>query len=157
VGVDCAWTGWGGGDCVASSSSVPVGSIIPATAIDNNSYVFISSDGDDANYYRLEGRPGYYITGSGTFTGAGGNPSWITPFDAYRLDSKIDDGYPNTGNIRSINETVPNVPVGPGVSGTAAAGDCGNTSTSPTSYNITAAFASTPLCALSIDMNVTTH
>ena len=88
-----------------------------------------------------------YIGGPTTNTKPG-----LTPLEAQAVDSKIDDGYPTTVAVISRDPTTfsNSAPPSVGLAGTASAGDCGNTDTTPTSYNTGSSYANAVICSISI-------
>lgn len=77
---------------------------MPPTKLGQNSSINVVS-GNHTNYFLISG------FGSGTITAATGayadqtNP--LTPFEAYSIDIKIDDGLPGSGSVQAMNTAVP--------------------------------------------------
>jgi len=113
----------------------------------------------------------YYVLGSLTaVTAASGVPAYsvsITPVESFNIDTKLDDGQPNTGIVQARNATYV---TGPGpfgalstnnasvshASGSEAAGDCqvGATSTTTSNtYSRGTAAGTTPGCILRLRFN----
>jgi len=149
-GTDCTFNT---GTCTASTGggggTLLLGQIIPPAKIGQANYLLIAPNADGRNYYLLLSGKGEYITSNGTFTGPG-NLLGLTPQQAYTIDSKIDDGYPTSGVVKSAEISSDVAPVDVGPAGAASAADCGNTDTSPTSYNTGLQYASLLACMLII-------
>jgi len=147
VGVDCPLNGT---SCKATSVTVPMGTIIPPAKIGRDNYVTV---------FPYNGRNAYAILGGGltglkTSGGANANAGAtflaMTPLESFGIDQKIDDGYPTTGNVLSIDGTwSPQVTPAAGLAGAASSGDCGNSGTTPTSYNIGASYGNLLSCRIS--------
>ena len=140
-GVDCP----NGGPCTGSPPT-SLGQIIPPAKIRDGSYVYVYGD-TNVNYFMILGLP-LILNPWGVFSG--GNGYGLTPEEAFQIDSKIDDGLPTTGIVQSTAYWG-TTPMHAGFADTASAGKCGNTDTSPTSYNnAAAAFANQVVCSISV-------
>ena len=118
----------------------PIPGFTPSAAIGKGN-IFFAASYQRKNYFTI----GAINNGFGTPT--------ITPVEAYQIDSKLDDGEPDTGKVISIGTSNP-TPSYAGVLGGGAAGTtaCYNTSTTPPTYSITAS-PQTGQCFLSIRTN----
>lgn len=140
----------------------------PAAKLANSNY-FMAQAAADANYFFLTGISGISTPASGLV-----NVSLaLSPQDAYGLDSKIDDGKPNTGVVtaRGMNGTLGAVNPITGLGGygggagwvtraslTSSSIACQTSSTTyndaDNDYNMNAAFGgNTPACNLLMRMN----
>ncbi len=78
---------------VATGTVTNISTSVPATRINLTNYIIVYAD-NGLNYYQL--MPIASITATPTYTyGTTG----ITPLQAYNIDTKLDDGAPNTGII----------------------------------------------------------
>ncbi len=125
--------------------------MLPESKLGAGNYISVFSSGG-ANYYAILGDVyvatdgGYYKTSTGSPFGSNFG---LTPLQAYLIDRKIDEGYPTTGKV---NSSLGQLTWGntAGTNGAASAGNCGNTDTTPTSYNTGGAFANSAVCAITI-------
>jgi len=137
-----------------------VGDILPPAKIGRANYFHVYSE-YGINYYELLGGSNmniqtdgnFYNNASGSYYGS--NFRAMTPLEAFSIDSKIDNGYPTTGTVISRQGTFyyghgTDDENYPGPAGAAAAANCGNTDTTPTSYNTGAAYANLVVCAIHI-------
>lgn len=128
--------------------------VLPPARLRTGDFITVYSD-RMYNYYQILGytciAPQHggmcYLPGA-----TSANQPGITPLEAMAIDNKIDDGFPTTGTVqtRDITTFSNSAPPSPGLAGTATAGYCGNTDTSPTTYNTGTSFANTLLCSISI-------
>jgi hypothetical protein len=82
-----------------SASDVP--KYFPAARIGKGNYVFVWSGGwgsDGKNYFGLSAVLSMDLTSDGT---PNSNVT-ITPMEAYNIDSKIDDGLPQSGSVMTV-------------------------------------------------------
>jgi len=101
-----------------------------------------------------DGTDNWFVTG---VVGASGTDVYVTdepfvPLDAFDIDSKIDDGVPNTGTVQAVNGDSGDPDENTGADFTAAAISataCQNTATTPAEYQFT---PSSKLCNLKIKM-----
>jgi prepilin-type N-terminal cleavage/methylation domain-containing protein len=151
-GTDCA--GGASGDCAGAGGGNPIrlSQLIPPAKLGRGNYITVFSS-SGFNYYALVGNllqvgtdGAYYdLTNGSVF----GSLFGLTPQQAYFIDGKLDDGNPTTGKIVSILAQLTWGP-GVGLTGPAAAGNCGNTDTTPTSYNTIPPNRDAMICAISI-------
>ena len=103
--------------------------------------------------YNSNGRNWYYLSAvSGTAVGTTTSNS-VSPIVAFNIDSKVDDGIPNTGLVlsQSAHGTLATVAAGVGV-----ASDCGITLNSAATYNTNndnAGESDSPNCQLALKAN----
>ena len=125
--------------CTASSATMPVNAIIPTAKIGNNNYVFVYYDPliENANVYQILAMTG--IASTGEMVGAA---QGMTHRQAFVIDTKIDDGLPETGIVVSRRENThfAQAPFA-GYKWGATGGECGvpNDGTnygSPSAYNL---------------------
>jgi len=91
----------GGGMFVSCVSAPPPG--VP-TAFQSGSVIAIGAIPNDGTYYSTRA---YYTLGVAQDNGMGYQPM-ITPDLAYRLDAKMDDGLPQTGNVGAFESCTGN-------------------------------------------------
>ena len=113
---------------------------MPAAKLGRGNRIYpISVSG--VNNFLIGNFSGAIATGTGAFP-AGGSTDAITPNEAFQIDSKIDDGLPNTGLVRPVTILVAAANAAAageagasdaGVAGAGAAGDCWTT-TAPVAY-----------------------
>lgn len=133
------------GNCMGSSATLPVSQIVPDAKLGRGNSVVIYAD-TGRNYYQIVA--GIIVDTAGNTYNA---TLAMSPLEAFQIDSKIDDGYPTTGIVKTRdigffwNGPAPL----PGVSGAPASGQCGNTDTTPTSYN-NGSYPNAPVCSISI-------
>ena len=157
-GTDCSYST---GSCTASTGggggSIPMSQIIPMGKLRDTSTILVFSNADGTNYFMLVGGSGQHIDSNGNWWGWSGAPDattgfGATPSEAFAIDTKVDDGLPTTGVILSKfpGAVAGAAPVSAGHAGPASAGKCGNTDTTPTSYNANVAYGTQLACALLI-------
>jgi prepilin-type N-terminal cleavage/methylation domain-containing protein len=97
IGNDCPPNA---GLCLATSATVPVSYIIPPAPLGSNTYIIVYGIGG-LNYFTLV--PFEPSTLNPAIATSGTTCCWTpnrpTPSEAYSIDTKIDDGYPLTGQI----------------------------------------------------------
>jgi prepilin-type N-terminal cleavage/methylation domain-containing protein len=121
-------------------NTAPIPGFTPSAAIGKGN-IFFASSFQRKNYFAI-----------GALNGSVGTPT-ITPLEAYQIDSKLDDGEPDTGKVISIGTSVTQDSYAGVVGGNAADNSaCYNTSTTPPTYSITAS-PQTGQCFLSIRTN----
>ena len=127
-------------------------------------YRRIDAEADGFNYWAIAGISEIY---SGDYWGSS---SALTPLESYAIDTKVDDGMPNTGQVQARGTT----PTGPFSGGSplydlsadyanyaqpSTPGNCtmGGTNDSPTDptdvYNVDGSSGDTQACALSLRWN----
>jgi prepilin-type N-terminal cleavage/methylation domain-containing protein len=79
---------------VAATTNIP--SILPPAKVGNGNYVSVFSKDGDNNYFMIVKLPGLDGCGSTSSTSLA-----LTPEQAYSIDSKIDDGLPQTGVVKA--------------------------------------------------------
>jgi len=95
-----------GTDCTVNTgtcASLPTQQIVPVSKLQYQTEILVYSGGDGLNYYGLwsliQGIGG--IDTNGAIHGL--TMGYITPMDAYSIDTKIDDGYPLSGTVEITN------------------------------------------------------
>ena len=137
-----AASGQATGDVTAIGQTLP-----PAKLGGNNSFAAFSASG--INYYQIAPITGLTAaTGSYSFGATG-----VTPADSYHIDSKIDDGMPNTGLV--VAQSIAALNAAPSVNAAATASTCtigGGTGTD--TYNRVVGTGGTdPSCSLRVRFN----
>ncbi len=101
---------------IVTVSGSAVGQYFPQAKIGSNGYVYVWSGGyqgaggqlgDLTNYFAVEN-----VTGTITNAGIDGRPASLplmTVAQAYAVDSKMDDGLPQSGNVTAMTATYNNV------------------------------------------------
>lgn len=149
-GVDCTFNT---NSCTASSASISVSQIFPPFKVGNNTYM-TASNYNGKNALAVVGNI-ISLSNKGAILAAdlsGGTAYGLTPIQAYNIDAKIDDGNPLSGSVLIMGGSsfgslslLPAPPVG-----SQSSGYCGNSDTTPTSYNISPAYRELGLCIISI-------
>jgi len=143
-------------------ATTPTDSIIPPAKLGNSNHIIVFNDDNNSgavctlctnyNYFEIIGAPSGPLSTS--FTNFNGIPTPVslalTPQQAYSIDTKIDDGYPTTGRVISRDNLITgkDAPRLGAVANPAVSGTCGDSSATPTAYNLT--FGNTNACAISI-------
>ena len=145
-GTDCAVST---GTCAAISD---VSQILPRGKTGENTFIWPFPD-NGRNYYlitRMDTANG--VNTNGQPWDVNGNGNGLTPVQASSIDAKLDDGYPTTGRviIRAVDMPDTGGAPSPAAIGASATGTCGNTDTTPTSYNLLNSFADEPICTISV-------
>ena len=146
-GIDCARDSV---FCTRSSATVAVSQIFPPIKIGNNNYMTVVNDNGITSLV-LFGNLISVSWAGGALLAAdfnGGNGLGLTPVQAYSIDLKIDDGFPLTGSISGIGTAWDAVTIGPLLVGVPSANRCGNSSTTPTSYNIAPPYGAAYICGI---------
>jgi prepilin-type N-terminal cleavage/methylation domain-containing protein len=104
------------GTVAANLTGATVGTYLPAARIGRGNYWNVAAD-SGINYYMLSGFGATPIATAGTLSFS---PA-ITPIEAFNVDSKIDDGAPNTGTVQARGTGSTGVLYGALASGNAAA------------------------------------
>ncbi len=113
-------------------------SFFPAAKLGRGNY-WIAGANTGFNYYML----GSVSTTSATDAAYAATPQGSTPIEAYNIDSKLDDGMPNTGIVQARGTAIaPNTLMGAIVAGNAAAGG-GSATEASTSCQISATTTAT--------------
>ncbi len=147
-----------GADTVAaiSSSTTPnFSQLYPSAKLGRGTYIAAGSD-SGVNYYLLGGLTAVAIT-----TGVYSTAVTLTPVEAYNMDTKLDDGAPNTGIATARGAVTTTTGAFTEVASWALAGATGNCmmtgadSTAPTNtYNRGASVGgNTPACLLRLRFN----
>lgn len=111
------------------ANSDAVATFLPRLKIRSSSFVYVYAD-NGRNYYYLANISS--ANAAGVLTKAAG----LSNGEAYTLDSKIDDGYPDTGSVTSQSDFA-TLDAGAAVTaGTSSPAVCRNTTTTPDQYNI---------------------
>jgi prepilin-type N-terminal cleavage/methylation domain-containing protein len=119
--------------------------LVPSAKLGGNKVIAIGQYTDTRDYFFIDSN----VTGLGSGNYLyGGSYRGVTPQDAFAMDSKVDDGLPDSGSVLSAAIVSGSGILGSEAEGAASAGNCGNTDTTPTSYNTGRSFATTPLCLL---------
>jgi hypothetical protein len=89
----------------SAATSPSISTYIPPAKLGNNNYVYVWSGGltqagNDINYFELSAVSLMNDTSNGTATIDGG--LGLTVAQAYAIDTKVDDGYPQSGNVLAI-------------------------------------------------------
>lgn len=137
--------------CTASSATLPTSQIVPMAKLGRGNYIMVYGV-DGINYLHIVGSltEGTGITNQGWMGWTA--PFGVTPREAFAIDSKLDDGYPVTGRMQSVDQALANITaVGPGSVGTGW-GFCGDNSTAPTVYN-TNASGNLLVCSVRLGLN----
>ncbi len=85
-----------GGAVAADTTGATIGTYLPPARLGRGNY-WNAGAVDGINYYLLSGFGSTPIATAGTLTFAGA----ITPIEAFNIDTKIDDGAPNTGTVQA--------------------------------------------------------
>jgi|NOAtaT_7_FD_contig_31_2989666_length_998_multi_8_in_0_out_0_1 prepilin-type N-terminal cleavage/methylation domain-containing protein len=85
-----------GGAVATNTTGASVGNFVPPARIGRGNF-WNAGAVDGINYYMLSGFGTTPISTTGTLTFAGA----ITPIEAFNIDTKIDDGAPNTGTVQA--------------------------------------------------------
>jgi prepilin-type N-terminal cleavage/methylation domain-containing protein len=86
------------GNMAAPLSSTEIGEYVPAGKIGRGTYVIVGET-NGINYYALEGIT--YISANGAFSATATVTTPIPVLEAYKIDQKIDDGLPTSGNVQA--------------------------------------------------------
>ena len=133
---------------------------LPAAKLGRGNYWAVGSAGG-LNHYALINPTAFAAAGASYTVATGGG---VTPIEAFNIDSKLDDGMPNTGIVRAKGETAsaatadaffPDAVYGTAsLAGATATCTTGNatSSTSTNTYN-RATYGNTPSCALRLRFN----
>ncbi|MGE0754564.1 MAG: hypothetical protein AB7L92_05330, partial [Alphaproteobacteria bacterium] len=142
------------GDVNATLTSSTIGNYFPGGKIGRGNY-FSANVTTGLNYYLLMGMTAV-TQGSGATT----YTNQITPIEAFNIDTKIDDGAPNTGIANARGTTGPFSPVSSTQATWAASptSECmtsgGAATTATTTYNRSASTGgNTPACGLRLRFN----
>lgn len=130
-----------------TSGATYIGNYIPAAKIGSGNFVYVYDSAtnaggvDDDNWFGIGAITSVHTDGS-MYSNA-----TITPLSAFRIDQKVDDGVPTTGNVRAlyINSYWINQP---NAQASDSATSCYNTTTNI--YSISYNKGSAQACALSI-------
>lgn len=149
-GIDC--TVGVPSNCTASSASIPPSQILPPLKVGNNSYM-VATTYNKVNSFAIVGN--INVVDNTGVLGISNPPhvNGLTPTQAYNIDKKLDDGLPLSGKaIATVGGggTLTSLPTL--LVGTASAGYCGNSDTTPTSYNTSPTYGNTYLCVLILMM-----
>lgn len=152
--VDGNYVGADTAAAVSTSTSPAFNQIFPSAKIDRLTYFAAGSD-SGANYYLLGG-----FTAIAAATGAYTTAVTLTPNEAFNIDSKLDDGLPNTGIVLARGPVTASVAAYTTTASWAASptSECmtsGGASTSPTTtYNRNETTGgTTPACLLRLRFN----
>ena len=147
-GIDCPRDGF---TCTISSATIPISQIFPPIKMGSNNYMSVVNDNGInslvffGNIMTVSRVGGYLIAGDlygGTLYG-------LTPVQAYNIDLKIDDGLPLTGSIAGVGGIGwTATTIAPMLVGVPSANRCGNSSTTPTSYNIAPPYGAAYICTI---------
>lgn len=141
------------GAVAADTNSSTTAGYIPAGKIGRGNYFFANSF-QGLNYYLLMGTTGVTTAGVATYSAA------LTPIETFNIDTKIDDGSPNTGIATARGTTSPFSGVSESQATWSASptNECmtsGGAATSPTTtYNRSSSTGgNTPACGLKLRFN----
>lgn len=124
------------------TTAAQVAGNFPAAKLGNGNYFIVYSE-DASNYFQILGVTG--ITGT-ALTSA----PQITPREAYDIDSKVDNGVPNSGRVTAMDGAAVNTPPSTGGSG---AGDCVTVTDETGTYNLGTAGGDRRNCSLRLRFN----
>ena len=116
------------------------GQIFPPAKLENGNYVIVGSP-DGRNAFFISG-----LTGTDSWNTSLTATNNITPTEAYKIDSKIDDGVPTTGNIIALDPASHTYWTWTPLS-TPSTNNCVN---SGAYYTSNSTYANSPLCSLRI-------
>ncbi len=139
-----------------------VATYLPAAKIGRGNY-WIAGSSSGLNYYSLIQPAAFAATPATTYTTTGLSGG-LTPIEAYNVDSKLDDGMPNTGIVRAKGELAASAAIdaffpdatygsasAAGATPTCTTGNA-TTSTSTNTYN-RSTYGNSPTCALRLRFN----
>ena len=146
----------GGVGCTGSSATLPVGQIIPLAKLGRGNYIAVYADTNStltssycSNYYQI-------IGGITTIQTNGNRPIGeavgMTPFEAFQIDTKLDDGLPTSGIVLSRVAILDDGGApGAGTVGVPSATVCALSTTTPSTYNV--GYPDAITCSISFRIN----